>query len=146
MKLHPDYKEFIELLNKNKVEYLVIGGYAVVMYGYVRATGDIDFWVRNTKENADRIIQALIEFGFGSLKLQPQDFEKENAIIQLGFPPYRIDIVTSPEGISFQECFEKRVENEIDGVLVKWIDLENLKKNKLAAGRKKDIADIENLE
>jgi hypothetical protein len=146
MKLHPDFKEFIQLLNKHNVEYLIIGGYAVAVHGYVRATGDIDIWIKISVENAEKIVQVLKDFGFSSLKLTPEDFQKENIIIQFGVPPYRIDILTSPEGLNFDECFADRFEQTSDdGTICKFIDKQNLLKNKKIVGRSKDIDDIENL-
>ncbi|OFY64388.1 MAG: hypothetical protein A3H98_03915 [Bacteroidetes bacterium RIFCSPLOWO2_02_FULL_36_8] len=144
--LHSDFKEFIQLLNKNKVEYLVIGGYAVVFHGYVRATGDMDVWVKNSPINAIKVVKCLNEFGFDSLNIQTKDVEKENTIIQLGYPPCRIDIVTTPDGITFDECYAQRVKMELEKNLeVNFIDLDNLIKNKKASGRNKDLDDIENL-
>lgn len=146
MRLHQDFREFLKLLNETGVEYLVIGGYAVVMHGYVRATGDIDIWVNNTTRNAERIVAALERFGFESLKLQTKDFEKPDNVIQLGYPPYRIDLLTSIEGMRFDECYKKRKRvNVSKGLTVNVIDLENLKKSKRIAGRARDLDDLDNL-
>ncbi len=146
MRLHQDFREFLKLLNETGVEYLVIGGYAVVMHGYVRATGDIDIWVNNTTRNAERIVAALERFGFESLKLQTKDFEKPDNVIQLGYPPYRIDLLTSIEGMRFDECYKKRKRvNVSKGLIVNVIDLENLKKSKRIAGRPRDLDDLDNL-
>ncbi len=145
MKLFPDFREFIKLLNKNGVEYLVIGGYAVVFHGYVRTTVDLDIWIKNSSKNSEKIFQALKDFGFGSVGLTPADFIKKNAIIQLGFPPRRIDIVTTPSGVSFDTCYHKRVVTTIQNVKVNFIDFKSLVKNKKSSGRLKDIADIDNL-
>jgi hypothetical protein len=143
--LNQDFKEFIESLNKNNVRYLVIGGYAVAFHGHPRHTKDIDIWVGMSPENAANIVKALGEFGFASLELKEEDFTAPNQIIQLGYPPRRIDILTSPPGVDFEECYSHRVETEMDGVLVNFIDVENLKRNKKAAGRHQDLADVENL-
>lgn len=146
MELDQDFKEFIELLNKHGIEYLLIGGYAVALHGYIRTTVDIDFWIRKSKTNAEKMVNVLEEFGFASLQLTASDFEKDDVIIQLGYPPHRIDILTSPEGVIFDECYPKKLTVETkDGVKIHYIDLENLKKNKLAAGRSRDIADLDNL-
>lgn len=144
--LNQDFKEFIQSLNNNAVRYLVIGGYAVALHGYPRYTKDIDIWVEPSSENATKIIQALNDFGFGSLDLKKSDFTEPGMIIQLGYPPNRIDLVLSPEGVDFDTCFTSRVITEIEGVPVNFIDLENLKINKKATGRKQDLADLENLE
>lgn len=144
--LNPDFKEFIRLLNGNDVRYLVVGGYAVALHGYPRYTKDIDIWVWLDEGNADRIIKVLEQFGFGSLQLDVQDFLVPNQIIQLGYPPARIDLITSLPGVSFEECYALRVLVPIDDIVVNFIDLEDLKKNKKASGRLQDLADLENLE
>ena len=143
--LNPDLKEFIQSLNDNHVRYLVIGGYAVALHGYPRYTKDIDIWVEMTPVNAANMVKALEQFGFGSLGLQATDFLTPDQIIQLGYPPNRIDLVTTPSGVDFQSCYASRVTVEIDDVTVSFIDLENLRKNKQAAGRQQDLADLENL-
>lgn len=146
MELDQDFKEFIELLNKHKVEYLLIGGFAVALHGYIRNTVDIDFWINKSKTNAAKMVLVLKDFGFTSLQLTASDFEKEDVIIQLGYPPHRIDILTTPEGVNFDECYPKRLTVKTsDGIAISYIDLENLKKNKRAAGRSQDIADIDHL-
>jgi hypothetical protein len=144
--LNQDFKEFIQSLNDNAVRYLLVGGYAVALHGYPRYTKDLDVWVESTTENAARIIKALQQFGFGSLGLKESDFTTPDQVIQLGYPPNRIDMMTSLSGVEFSECYASRVTEEIDEVPVIFIDLENLKKNKKATGRHQDLADIENLE
>jgi Nucleotidyltransferase of unknown function (DUF6036) len=144
--LNQDFKEFIQSLNDNAVRYLLVGGYAVALHGYPRYTKDLDVWVESTTENAARIIKALQQFGFGSLDLKESDFTTPGQVVQLGYPPNRIDILTSLSGVEFSECYASRVVEEIDGVPVSFIDLENLKKNKKATGRHQDLADVENLE
>ena len=144
--LNQDFKEFIQSLNANAVRYLLVGGYAVALHGYPRYTKDMDVWVEMTAENASRIIKALRQFGFGSLDLKESDFMEPDQVIQLGYPPNRIDIITSLSGVEFSECYPSHITAEIDGVNVNFIDLINLKKNKKATGRHQDLADIENLE
>ena len=143
--LNQDFKEFIQLLNDNQVNYLVIGGYAVAVHGHPRYTKDIDIWIEISEENSQKIITALTEFGFGSLGLTAQDFQEPHQIIQLGYPPNRIDLITSPDGIDFQTCYASKIEVILNDITVKFIDLDNLKKNKLASGRFQDLADLENL-
>jgi hypothetical protein len=143
--LNQDFKEFIQLLNDNQVNYLVIGGYAVAVHGHPRYTKDIDIWIEISEENSQKIITTLAEFGFGSLGLTAQDFQEPHQIIQLGYPPNRIDLITSPDGIDFQICYASKIEVMLDDIAVKFIDLDNLKKNKLASGRLQDLADLENL-
>ena len=145
MKLTPDLKEFIQLLGDNSVRYLIVGGYAVAFHGHPRYTKDLDIWIRLEPSNAARIVAALRQFGFGSLDLQPADFLAVDQIIQLGYPPNRIDLLTTLPGVDFDECYEGRVVVEVDGVTVNFIDLENLRKNKAASGRFQDLADLENL-
>jgi hypothetical protein len=143
--LNQDFKEFIQLLNKNKVKYLVIGGYAVAIHGHPRYTKDIDIWLEMSEENSQKLIKALTEFGFGSLGLTPEDFQTPDQIVQLGYPPSRIDLITTPDGIDFQTCYNSKIEIKLNEIPVNFIDLDNLKKNKLASGRLQDLADLENL-
>ena len=143
--LSKEFKEFAKLLNDQKVEYLLVGGYAVVFYGYVRYTGDIDFWINPTKVNAKRLVEVLDQFGFGSLKLTIEDFTKDDQIIQLGYPPNRIDIITSVTGLVFSDCYPKKKSFSIENIEIQTISLEDLKKNKKASGRYKDLDDLENL-
>lgn len=144
--LNQDFKEFIGSLNDNQVRYLVVGGYAVALHGYPRYTKDIDIWVDMTADNASNILKALDQFGFGSLGVKEADFMAPDQMLQLGYPPGRIDILTSLPGVEFSECYAARTVVEVDGVTVNFIDLENLKKNKKATGRHQDLADLENLE
>jgi hypothetical protein len=143
--LSPDFKELLRLLNVNQVGYLVVGGYAVAFHGYPRYTKDLDIWVESTPENASRIVQALEQFGFGSLGLQEQDFLEPDTIIQLGYPPNRIDLITTIPGINFASCYKDKQAVPIDDITVNFIDLENLKKSKKASARPQDLADLENL-
>lgn len=113
--LSKDFKEFIELLNGHSVRYLIVGGYAVAFHGYPRYTKDLDVWIALSPENADKIIKALEEFGFGSLGLKTQDFLEKDQIVQLGYPPNRIDILTTLKGIRFEDCYKERIEIEIQG-------------------------------
>jgi hypothetical protein len=144
--LNQDFREFIQSLNDNRVRYLVVGGYAVALHGYPRYTKDMDVWLEMSAENAVRVVKALEQFGFGSLGLQESDFLEPEQVIQLGYAPVRIGLMTSAPGVEFGGCYASRVEVEIEGVVVNFIDLENLKKNKRASGRLQDLADVENLE
>jgi len=144
--LNQDFKEFIQLLNDNQVKYLVIGGYAVAVHGHPRYTKDIDIWIEISEENAQKLVTALTQFGFDSLGLTSDDFQTPNQIIQLGYPPNRIDLITNPDGIDFQTCYDSKIEVTLNDVPVKFINLDNLKKNKLASGRLQDLADLENLQ
>ena len=146
MALNPDFKEFIQLLNAHNVRYLVVGGYAVAFHGYPRNTKDIDIWLWLDAANADRLVQALNDFGFGSIGLNAADFLEPDQIIQLGDPPARIDLLTTVPGVDFEDCYRSRLEVETGGITVNLIDLENLKRNKRASGRPQDLADLANLE
>ncbi len=144
--LNQDFKEFIQLLNDNQVKYLVIGGYAVAVHGHPRYTKDIDIWIEISEENAQKLVTALTQFGFESLGLTSDDFQTPNQIIQLGYPPNRIDLITNPDGIDFQTSYDSKIEVILNDVPVKFINLDNLKKNKLASGRLQDLADLEKLQ
>jgi len=141
-----DFKEFIASLNANHVHYLVVGGYAVALHGHPRYTKDLDIWVENSLENAHSILQALTQFGMGSLGLNEADFLEPDQVVQIGYPPERIDILNDVSGLAFLDCYEQRVKILLDDIEVNFIDLENLKRNKKASGRMQDLADLENLE
>ena len=145
MIINKDFKEFITLLNKNNVKYLVIGGYAVAMHGHPRYTKDLDVWILTTNENIIRLINSFNDFGFLSIGLTEKDFMKTGYVIQLGNPPNRIDIFTSADGVDFDNCFKSKIIINIEGVDINFIDLVNLKKNKLTTGRYQDLADLDNL-
>ncbi len=142
--LPKDFIEFIELLSKHDVRYIITGGYAVVYHGYVRSTNDIDIWIDIRKDNIKKVIKALDEFGFSSLNIREADFSP-NQIIQLGYPPNRIDLITTPAGIDFETCYESKEQVIIDNITVNIIDLENLVKAKKASNRTRDLADVEEL-
>jgi predicted nucleotidyltransferase len=143
--LPPDFREFLRLLNEHQVEYLLIGGYAVAYHGYPRATSDMDIWIALHPPNAAKVVAALKTFGFAVPELSADLFLKEAQIIRLGVPPVRIEIATGISGVQFDECYAARVTDELDGVPVNLIDLAHLKLNKRAAGRHKDLNDLENL-
>lgn len=115
MELSQDFKEFVQLLNAHKVEYLIVGGYAVAFHGFPRSTGDIDFWVKPYPENAERLINALIDFGFGSVDLNKDDFLNNDQVVQLGFPPNRIDIMTSVSGLEFDKSWDEKKVIDFEG-------------------------------
>lgn len=141
--INKNFKEFAQLLNANHVEYMVVGGYAMWAYGHPRYTGDIDFWIKPEAENARRLLCCLEEFGFGSLNLKQQEFEQVDAVIQLGFPPARIDLMTSISGVQFDEAFAHRIVVNLDGLELSVIGLQEFIVNKKAIGRHKDLGDIE---
>jgi len=133
------------LLNARKVEYLLIGGYAVGYFGYPRATADMDIWIAMNPANAEKIVTVLKEFGFDLPDLSTELFLKEWQIIRLGVPPVRIEISTSISGVDFSECYVEKVVTELDGVQANLISLDHLKINKKASGRHHDLADLDNL-
>jgi hypothetical protein len=143
MEIHPDFKELLELFNSHKVEYIIVGSYALAHYGAPRYTGDIDLYVRPEKDNAEKVISALADFGFGSLNLSVEDFCMPDRVVQLGTPPVRIDILTSISGVNWDDAFINKVPDFYGDVPVFFIGRSDYIANKRAAGRKKDIADLE---
>lgn len=143
--LPADFKDFLSLLNSAKVEYLLVGGYAVGHYGYPRTTGDMDIWVAATPENAEKLVNVLCQFGFSPTSLRAEMFSTPGQIIRMGVPPLCIDIITAASGVDFNECFPRRSMQSLDGVVTNIIHLEDLKQNKKASGRPKDLNDLENL-
>ncbi len=143
--LNKDFREFIALLNSNGVKYLLVGGYAIAFHGHPRYTKDLDIWLELSEENAKNTIKAISEFGFGELDLTAHDLLKKGQMIQLGYPPNRIDLINSPDGVDFGECYRSRIEIDIDDIKIAVIDRESLVKNKRASGRLQDLADVENL-
>ena len=145
IELPQDFKEFLSILNSHEVDYLLIGGYAVGYYGYPRATNDMDIWVSIDSENAKKMVNVLNDFGLSTPDLSADLFLEKGNIVRLGIPPMRIEILNQISGVLFEECFSKRVIDEIDGIQINFISLERLKANKKASGRFKDLDDLENL-
>ncbi len=143
--LNQDFKEFAGLLNSNGVEYLIVGGYALAAFGHPRYTGDLEFWVGADPANGQRLLKALAQFGFGELGIGLQDLTSPNRVIQLGFPPRRIDLLTSIDGVDFVSAYSRRMLFELDSAPLNFIALEDFKTNKRATGRHKDLADLEAL-
>jgi hypothetical protein len=143
--LLPDLKEFLRLLSEYHVEYLLIGGYAVSYHGYPRTTADMDVWIATDAENAQKMVAVLNQFGFRGPDVSPDLFLRPNQVTRMGYPPVRIEILTSVSGLDFAEAYAQRVEDVIDGVPITIIGREHLKINKRASGRSKDVADLENL-
>ena len=145
MPLNKDWCEFLELLNSNGVEYLVVGAFAVAFHGFPRYTADLDLLVRPTPENADRVLRALAELGFGKLGIQPADLCSAGMVVQLGVKPNRIDLLTAISGVSFEEAWATRSEAELDGTATHFIGRAALLRNKEQTGRAKDHGDVEEL-
>ena len=145
MHVEKDYEEFLGLLNKYQVKYCIIGAYAVAFWGYPRYTKDIDILIEPTKENAKRIISAIRDFGIKSQDLTEEDFIKKNRVIQLGYEPVRIDILTSVEGVSFSTVWKNKIEDFYGKEKVYFIGLKELIKIKKKIARPQDLADLEEL-
>ncbi|MDF1656564.1 MAG: hypothetical protein P1U58_03060 [Verrucomicrobiales bacterium] len=145
MELSHDLKEFIELLNSHRVEYLVVGAHALAWYGLPRYTKDIDFFVHVTPKNAEAIAAVIDEFGFGSTGLTSSDFLEDDQIIQLGIEPHRIDILTGISGVSWEEAWTSREKGEIENLDVFFVGKSAYIKNKLASARPQDVADVARL-
>ena len=146
MEIYPDFKELLEFFNARKVEYLIVGGFAVAHHGLVRATKDIDLYVHPTRANAERILAALHDFGFKPANLGLEDFVKPGQIIQLGYPPVRVDIITSIAGVSWEQAIAGLSQGDYGGAPVPFIGREELIASKKATGRLQDLADAERLE
>lgn len=145
IELHPDFKDFLRLLNSHGVEYLMVGGYAVGYYGYPRATGDMDVWIAVSEANADRTAQAVRAFGMPEQETTKELFLERDKVVRMGVPPVRIEVITGASGVEFNECYSRREIVEIDAIPVNFISLDDLKSNKRAAGRHKDLEDMEHL-
>ncbi len=145
LELANDYKEFLRLLRAHGVEYLLIGGWAVGYHGYARATYDLDVWIATVPTNAERVVKALAEFGFDVTELSTDLFLQPDKIVRMGVEPVRIEMMTSISGVEFDECYRGRLETTLNDVPVSVISLHDLKVNKQASGRLKDLADLEEL-
>lgn len=144
-RLPDDFSAFLKSFNASGTDYLLVGGYAVSYHGYARATGDIDLWVRQSPDNAERIVAALRAFGFDTPDLTPELFLADDRIVRMGVPPYRIEVLTSIDGVDFETCWAERELSDWDGVEVPVLSLRRLRENKRASGRLKDLADLDEL-
>lgn len=140
-----DFADFIELLNIYNVEYLIVGAHALAFHGRPRHTGDLDIWIKPSIDNADKMVQVLKGFGFGSLGLTREDFIKENHVTQLGYPPLRIDILNAISGVNFDDAYKGKIDAQVDDLQISYINIKDFIANKQASGRAKDIGDIEAL-
>jgi predicted nucleotidyltransferase len=142
MTLSKDFTDFVVLLNKHKVNYMVIGGYALAFHGKPRHTGDLDIWIDLSDANAQKMIGVVNDFGMSSLGLEKADFLQKGGITQIGYPPLRIDILNEIDGVDFEEAYTNKLIIDIDGLPVNYIGLDDLIKNKQVSGRKQDISDV----
>jgi hypothetical protein len=145
MPLNKDLREFVGLLNSHRVDYLVVGAFAVAFHGFPRSTADLDLLVRPTPENARRLLAALTQFGFGSLGIRLEDFQEAGKVVQLGVQPNRIDLLTSLSGVTFETAWATRQEADLDGIPVSYIGRAALIRNKESSGRARDLGDAEEL-
>ena len=141
-----DWLEWLESLNASGVEYVIVGAVALAHHGWVRYTGDLDVYVRPSVANAERVIAALRRFGFGSLNVTVADLSAPDRVIQLGFPPSRIDLLTAIDGVSWDEAWQNAVVGEYAGVAVRFISRSDLVRNKRSTGRPQDNADADRLD
>jgi hypothetical protein len=144
--LPPDFKEFLALLNSEKIEYMLVGGYAVSYHGYPRPTGDLDVWVAVNAENAKRLLTALNTFGFGGAGATEELFLTPGRVVRMGVPPVRIEVLSSISGVEFGVCYARRVQTLLDGIPASIIGRDDLIANKRAAGRDKDLNDLSHLQ
>lgn len=145
MILGPDFSEFVEFCEREGVRYLIVGGFAVGVHGHVRYTKDLDVWIEPTSKNAARVLHVLDEFGFGSLGLTEADFTEPGNVVQLGYQPNRLDLLTQPTGVTFADCWEGRVRVDLGSVTANVIGFDDLISNKRASGRLRDLADVDDL-
>ncbi len=145
--LTPDFRDLLTIFSSHRVEYLLVGGYAVGLHGHSRYTKDLDIWVQGDAANAARVAEAIREFGFDVAGLSADTFASgvRTKVVQMGITPNRIEIITSIDGVSFADCYPRRVELEWDGLEVPTISRDDLLANKLASGRPQDLADVDAL-
>ena len=146
MPLSSDLREFIGLLNSRGIEYLIVGAHSLAFHARPRFTGDLDILIRPTAQNAEKIVAALRDFGFGGLEISPSDFTQPEQVIQLGRAPHRIDLLTSISGVSSEDAFKTRIAALLDDLPVAFLSKDLLIANKRAVGRPQDLADLSELE
>lgn len=145
MNIHPDFEELLRLLEEHGIEYMIVGGYAVAYHGYPRFTKDIDLFFRLTRENALRLRQALMEFGFREEELPLEAFTTAGNVLTFGIAPTRVDLINEIDGVTYDEAYPNVVRGKYGDVDVTFIGLEDLVKNKKATPRIKDKGDVEEL-
>jgi hypothetical protein len=144
--VNDDFAEMLSALSDAGADFLLVGAHALAVHGLVRATGDLDIWVRPSAENAQRVWSALVQFGAPLDRISPEELERPDLVFQIGLPPRRIDLLTSITAVEFEEAWQQRVLVPFAGVEVPVIDRHTLIRNKLATGRKRDLADAEDLQ
>ncbi len=143
--LPQDFKDFLSLLNENEVRYLLIGGYAVGYHGYPRATADMDIWIAVDPDTAERMVKVMTGFGFAEGAVARDVFLNKKGLVRMGIPPLRLEVLMGIDGVDFDECYERHVNDTVDGVDVALISIMDLRQNKKASGRLKDLSDLEHL-
>jgi predicted nucleotidyltransferase len=145
MTLDKDFEDFVDLLNNHGVSYMVVGGYALAFHGKPRHTGDLDIWIDLSDDNAQKMIGVIKDFGMASLGLKKIDFLQNEGITQIGYPPLRIDILNEIDGVIFKEAYPNKLVIDIEGLLINYIGLDDLIKNKQVSGRRQDMSDVNEL-
>ncbi len=145
MRLNRDFQELLKSFADREVRYLIVGGWALAAHGQPRFTKDLDIWVWMDPDNAAAVITSLEDFGFGGLGLTTSDFLTPDSVIQLGYPPNRIDLLTSPSGVTFEDCWDSRLEISLGGIVASFIGLVGLRQNKAASARPQDLVDLDQL-
>ncbi|HJP62564.1 MAG TPA: DUF6036 family nucleotidyltransferase [Mucilaginibacter sp.] len=145
MTLEKDFEDFVALLNKHHVDYMIVGGYALAFHGKPRHTGDLDIWIGISDDNAQKMLMVIAEFGMASLGIEKNDFLSRGIITQIGYPPLRIDILNEIDGVNFKEAYSAKLIIDIDGLMINYIGLDDLIKNKTTSGRHQDLTDVNSL-
>lgn len=140
--LNEDYKEILQSLLKNEARFLIVGAYAMGIYGYPRATGDFDIWVENSADNSERIYKSLLQFGAPLEGVKPDTFTEKGVIFQIGVAPRRIDIITHIDGVKFKDAYKNKEEVAIEAIKAPFISKKHLIKNKKSTNREKDKLDV----
>lgn len=146
MALNRDFREFCQSLDVREARYLIVGGYALAAHGRPRYTDDFDVWVEPTPKNAQRVLNALSDFGFSGLDITIDDLATPGRVVQLGYPPARIDLLTQPDGVDFATCYQRRVMVRFDDLVLPFLGVADLLANKRSSGRPQDLADVASLE
>lgn len=146
MILAQDFEDFVKLLNRHKVEYMVVGGYALAFHGKPRHTGDLDIWIGISESNAEKMLQVVKDFGFGSLGFTKKDFLKEGYVTQIGYPPLRIDILNSIDGVEFEQAYKNKLSVDLDTLKIDYIGLKDFIQNKQSTGRARDLTDVKEIQ
>jgi predicted nucleotidyltransferase len=145
MTLEKDFEDFVALLNKHHVDYMIVGGYALAFHGKPRHTGDLDIWIDISNDNAEKVTAVIADFGMRSLGIEKEDFLQKGIITQIGYPPLRIDILNEIDGVDFKEAYISKLIIDVDGLMINYIGLDDLIKNKTSSGRQQDLTDVNSL-